>query len=353
MNRKTLRSPPAGTAAVMGILIFLLVIPLLALTIDVANAYRVRAELQVTADASALAGAGSLYSGGTGPQWTLAEERAKAVALLHSVQGRTVTEVTAELGYWSEEFFFEELGSFAGYIESDSYPAIRITVSKGEGSNSGPFYTIFGSSLGLGALNLSASAIAIVSGPGELAAETMFPFVMSSCLYTHFWDSGADPSGPAQDPNTGEPYIFELGENFETPPCGTLQGFWTSYTDAVNSANTLRNLVDALNARPLRVGDQVWLPTGQMNTVYSYIGKRIQTCEKSGQVSCNTVVVAVIDAPAQGQWSTVRAFSCIRLISASGGSKPHVKVQMNTACDSEGTGGIGPFYLVGSPKLVQ
>ncbi|MEN9764291.1 MAG: hypothetical protein RL397_246, partial [Pseudomonadota bacterium] len=39
--------------------------------------------------------------------------------------------------------------------------------------------------------------------------------------------------------------------------------------------------------------------------------------------------------------------------SADGGSKPNVRVQMKTECDTTGTGGFGPPLIVGPPKLVR
>lgn len=186
-----------------------------------------------------------------------------------------------------------------------------------------------------------------------LAAKTLFPFVMSRCLFVHFWNASASPAGPVIDPTTGAPHIFQLGQNFETPPCGTLQGFWTSYATIDNSASGIRQLLETRNSDPLRVGDDIWLPTGVMNTVYSALSRLLETCVGTSASACDEVIVAVIDDPEPGQWAQIQAFACIRILSADGGSNPNARVQMKTECDTTGTGGVGPPLIVGYPKLVR
>jgi hypothetical protein len=90
-----------------------------------------------------------------------------------------------------------------------------------------------------------------------------------------------------------------------------------------------------------------------MNTVYSRVFQWLQTCPESYEAVCGDLIVAVIDDPQQGQWSQIQAFACIRILSADGGSKPNVRVQMTTTCDTTGTGGMGPPLIAGFPKLVR
>jgi len=103
----------------------------------------------------------------------------------------------------------------------------------------------------------------------------------------------------------------------------------------------------------LRIGDDIWLPTGVMNTVYNALSKLLETCVGTSGGACDEVIVAVIDDPEPGQWSQIQAFACIRIFSAEGGSKPNVRVQMKTECDTTGTGGLGPPLIVSYPKLVR
>jgi hypothetical protein len=353
MNKYLFRGPPEGGFAVIGVFLVLLFIPVVVMTVDLANVFRIKSELQVAAEASALSGARSLFSRGVGPDWATAEAQATEIGRLYYAEGASIEDVEVITGYWHPSAPTEIKSPSDAGISFEDYPAVQATLRKIPGKNHGPFVPAFGGVIGLQPLDLSATAMSVVSGVGEVAAKTLFPFVMSRCLFVHFWNASASPAGPVIDPVTGAPYVFQLGQNFETPPCGALQGFWTSYATVDNSASSIRQLLEMRNAEAFRIGDDIWLPTGVMNTVYSALSKLLETCVGTSGGACDEVIVAVIDDPEPGQWAQIQAFACIRILSADGGSKPNVRVQMKTECDTTGTGGVGPPLIVGYPKLVR
>lgn len=348
-----LSTPPQGAAPILGLFFVLLFIPLVVFTVDLTNVFRVKTELQVAAESAALSGARSLFFNGQGPDWPTAEAQATEIGRLYYAQGASIRDVEVVTGYWHPSNPQEIKPPYGDGITFDDYPAVSVTLHKALGKNQGPFVPAFGGVIGLAPVPLSAKAVSVVSGVGEVAPKTLFPFVMSRCLFTYFWNATGDPPGPAIDPSTESPYIFQLGEGFDTPPCGALQGFWTSYSVVDNSASGIRTLLETQNSQPLRLGDDIWLPTGVMNTVYNRVSQLLKTCPGSLDPVCDEVIVAVIDDPETGQWSPIEAFACIRILSADGGSQPNVRVQMTTTCDTTGTGGIGPPLIVGHPKLVQ
>ena len=353
MNKCLFRGPPEGGFAVIGVFLVLLFIPVVVMTVDLANVFRIKSELQVAAESSALSGARSLFSRGVGPDWATAEAQATEIGRLYYAEGASIEDVEVTTGYWHPSAPTEIKSPSDAGISFEDYPAVQVSLRKMPGRNQGPFVPAFGGVIGLKPVDLSATAISVVSGVGEVAAKTLFPFVMSRCLFVHFWNASASPAGPVIDPATGAPYVFQLGQNFETPPCGALQGFWTSYATVDNSASSIRELLEMRNAETFRIGDDIWLPTGVMNTVYSALSKLLETCVGTSGGACDEVIVAVIDDPEPGQWSQIQAFACIRILSADGGSKPNARVQMKTECDTTGTGGVGPPLIVGNPKLVR
>jgi len=353
MSKGSFRSPPEGGFAVIGVFLVLLFIPVVVLTVDLANVFRIKSELQVAAESSALSGARSLFYQGVGPDWSTAEAQATEIGRLYYAEGASIEDVEVTAGYWHPSTPTEIKSPSDASISFEDYPAVQVTLRKIPGKNRGPFVPAFGGVIGLEPVELSATAVSVVSGVGNVAAKTLFPFVMSRCLFVHFWNASATPAGPVIDPTTGAPYIFQLGQHFEAPPCGALQGFWTSYASVDNSASGIRQLLETRNAEPLRIGDDVWLPTGVMNTVYNALSRLLETCVGTSGGACDEVIVAVIDDPEQGQWSQIQAFACIRILSADGGSHPNVRVQMKTECDTTGTGGFGPPLIVGPPKLVR
>jgi hypothetical protein len=345
--------PPRGVAPVLGLILILFFIPFVVLSVDLTNVFRVKTELQVAAESAALSGARSLFFNGHGPDWNTAEAQATEIGRLYYAQGALIRDIEVVTGYWHPSNPSEIKSPFGGGITFDDYPAVSVTLRKAPGKNEGPFVPAFGGVIGLEPVPLSVTAVSIVSGVGEVAPQTLFPFVMSRCLFTYFWNATGDPPGPAIDPSTESAYIFQLGDGFNTPPCGALQGFWTSYSTVDNSASGIRTLLETKNSQPLRLGDDIWLPTGLMNTVYNRVSQLLKLCPDSSGVVCDDVIVAVINDPEPGQWSPIEAFACIRILSADGGSRPNVRVQMTTDCDTKGTGGVGPPLIVGHPKLVR
>lgn len=138
-----------------------------ALSVDVGSMYRVRAELQRTADAAALAAAAELGDYSDGDPLTRARNVASQYAAMNAVLGSAAlldgSDITFGRAYINEatnKYVFE-----ATEVNSN---AIRVRVRRTEGSPNGPVPLYFASVFGLTSTNMAATATAVLT-PRDIA----------------------------------------------------------------------------------------------------------------------------------------------------------------------------------------
>lgn len=324
-----------------------------ALAVDLAYVFVVRNELQNAADAAALSGAGRLYSNNSGPNWSDADLQATLVTQLNKSEVQPIQDPEIAVGYWSSNATPGGMQPVSITPAAGDSAAVMVTVRKTGGNRNGPVRPFFATILGKNEIEVSATAVAAVSTPSYVASNALFPFVMSKCMYDTYWNALASPPGPRNDPSTGQPYVFVIEpepKKAGTGPCeASGRGVWTTFFDVNGGTNIVKDLISSFNPDPLKIGDQIWIPSGITAVNYGLT----QACSEAGNGSCAVVSVAVIDNLLQKTNATVIGFSCLRIKDANQGNKT-LSVQMTKNCVPPGSGGIGPDY--GSrtpPRLVN
>lgn len=155
-----LRADQDGSGAIMSVLWLVMFITLLGVAVDVANAYRVRAQLQATADAAALAAVLRIEN----PE--RARAAAKQLAELNmpaSDNGDVMPVALIQLGRWQADT--------ASFVTTDPppYNAVRVTAKRGDDGGF-PVPTILLGLMSADRWTVAASSTAIAravsSGPG-------------------------------------------------------------------------------------------------------------------------------------------------------------------------------------------
>jgi hypothetical protein len=208
-------------------------------------------------------------------------------------------------------------------------PAVKVTVTRDTGKNGGPVPLWFGGFAGFKEAPVSASAIALVSGPGAVGAGSLFPVAITKCLYDKYWDT--TKMRPKIDPGTGKPYTFKIGSAYHYDACSS--GQWTSFQVDSNNVPTIRDLIESGNPSPIAIGDKIWIQPGTKNTIY-------------GSVPSNTdVLIPVVVELDTHTYEPVVAFAAFHIDFAVGGSGKYIQGHFTTNVRvQEGARGIGPYY---------
>lgn len=319
-----------------------------ALAVDMAHLHVVRNELQNDADAAALAGARALYNSPTGStDWSLAHAQAQAAIALNLAKGIQLTQGQVQTGYWNLVTPATGVQALPMTPTANDAPAVQVTVHKAQGQNDGPVRTFLAGILGTFTVPLQATAVAGVTSPGR--ASLTFPLAISQCMYQKFWNMAAQPPAPINDPKTGKPYVFKIGSLYHYDNCDS--GQWTALNFSGKGANTIDQILEhdkeLFDPPPpmLSIGDTVFMDSGSKTSLY----KAVEKCIKAQEYPCKTVVMPVLDQVVSGTNATITGFACLKILSADGGNKKFIEVQMSNTCPPIASGGVGPNYGVISP----
>lgn len=330
-----------------------------ALAIDIANLYVVRNELQNAADAAVLAGAQCLYPraecanlGSTVPDWNTAQQRATNGISLNQSQGVTLTNGVVEHGYWNLTGTPAGLQPLPMTPTANDVPGLQVTVRKAPGENGGSVVLYMAGLLGISDAIVSARAVSVVTSAGSVGPSGLFPFVMTKCMFDTYWDSASDAPKTATStsplpgqtlPQTiGQPYVFQITSGYHVGACDGAD--WTSFALDRNDVPTIGTLIASGNPTTLSLGDQTWIEPGTKTTLYN----TVNACSAAGDKSCELVTIAVVNTALNHSDVPIKAFACLRIVSATGGSGKYVTVQMSNKCVNPDAGGTGPDYGVHS-----
>jgi Flp pilus assembly protein TadG len=343
--------PQRGSVSVL----FTLLLPVLlgfgAFAVDFPYLMTIRTEMQTAADAAALAGARYLGEGGVA-NWDAAIAQTQAALAKNSVGGKAITQATIETGYWDTSSNRVGLQSLPMTPALTDVPAIKVSISRSNGKNSGEVSTIFANFLGIKSLPISATAVAARPGPSTVGTNVLFPMAMSQCVFNLYWNASTNPPGPKVD-SKGNPIMFKLGDKND-PGCGskTLSGEWA--VPLGNSTNDpyLRGLVTTRITQSLAVGDQLNVtPGNHSNQLYDAVNNCSAAAPLSQQ-TCRYVTMPVVSNTVKSGNNTIYGFACIEILSAAGSSSKFVTVTMSTKCQTPPSSGIGPSYgVITPPKL--
>lgn len=353
-------SKPKGAVSIIFSILLLILFGFAAIAVDIGYMAVAKSELQNAADAGARAGALRFYEKGTGPNWANVQQRAEELAELNPSTGSPVVLASApEVGYWNLATGGQAIQSPIGFSPTaQDLPAVKVTASRTGAGDGGPITTLFARTLNIDSAPLTASAIAVVSGPGYVDQRSLFPFAMSECLYLTHWNPIATPPGPF---NSQAAFILTtsktaLDENPELSRCenAELLGTWTSLKHFKSGADAIKELIrKEVDSAAIAIGDSIPLLTGVEATVFGVI----EDCLASSVFNCRFVTVPVVETASRDNQAVI-AFACLEIISAQqGGRRPlqnTFTVRMTRNCDPPGSGGIGPDYgFKPKPRIVQ
>jgi hypothetical protein len=306
----------------MTVLVALLLVVLLtvsALAVDYGHMAWVQGELQKAADAGALAGARALapYVGNPAtPDWIAGQNKAAETARLNRADAQAITDCQVDYGFWN---LSTKTLQPAGIVPTIAdRPAIRVRIAKAAGHNGGPLRTLFAPIFGVNSRDLSAQAIAVISGPYNIPPHGgAFPMAMPQTLVDQYWN---------QDP----PVSFQIGALNQDPDSGQ----WTSFFSGANDVPTIRDLINNGNPSSLKIGDNIWIEPGTKTTLYD------DAATKIGQ----TVIVPVVNADfSTHSFTPILGFVSFCIEDVAGGDDKYIQGHFvkNVTDDAESG---GPVY---------
>lgn len=306
-----------GSVIIFVALVLPILIALAALAVDLGRAYVAKNELQNAADAAALAGAAVLAKPSSDapnanyahPNWAYAFNHANSSIGLNKADNRALSDGLVEIGYWNIHHQPEGMQPTSITPSQFDKPAVRVTIRLADGHNGGPLNLLFAPIFGQHYADISATSIALISAPAQVAPGALFPTAMASCLFTHYWDTTTGK--PKLDPATGKPYIFKIGSAYHYPPCSS--GEWTSFQVDANSVTAIRDLIAHGNPGTLSVGQNVWVQTGVKSSLYNDVSFP------------KDVIVAVLSNVDTHSFQPIVAFAPFHIMNAVGGTNKYVE----------------------------
>jgi Flp pilus assembly protein TadG len=358
MSRLDISKKPMGSVVVIVAAALAVLLTVAAFAVDLGNVFVSRNELQNSADAGALAGAARLGTGSGSLAWSEAKEVASATSEKNKTGSGVTPTVVAASGYWNAAYYKQNglLKESTITPESTDFPAVQVVASRSaQQGNATPSF--FAELIGVSSFDVSAKAVALISGPGILDQRDLFVFVMSRCLYDKYWDYTRTPPGPRL--KDGVPYEFQIPSD-EGSVCVKNDTAWTplglsNNTSSVRSIIQKYKTANPIESKLYAIGDTI--PVSKEG-VFTAVINDIEKCiaPPSGDGRCTTITVAVVDnipETAKGEGRRIEAFSCLTIIDAQ--HPKFVKVRMATSCPPPpSSGGIGPIFgTVTPPALVQ
>jgi len=318
-----------GSAAIVVALLLSMVFAIGAFALDIGHVLLTRNELQNAADAAALSGAGALFSGTAQPNWAGAEAKADSTAGLNKSGPISLTDSVVEAGYWNITGSPVGIQSISVVPGPNDVPAVKVSISRDTNQNGGKLVLSFGGFVGLKETAVTATAVALVSGPGAVPVGALFPIAITKCLYDKYWDSAK--MQPKIDPATKKPYKFKIGSEYHYDVCDS--GQWTSFQDDDNDVPAIRNLMENGNPKPLAIGDKTWIQPGTKNTLFD-------------EVPANTdVLIPVVVDLDTHSFEPIVAFAAFHIDVGVGGSDKYIEGHFVTNVPAPaGSSGIGPYY---------
>jgi Flp pilus assembly protein TadG len=249
-----------GVSLVLVALCILVLIGFLGLAVDMGHLQAVRGELQNSADAVALAGAGSLYTKAPGALPVLDWNQAKTQATLFVGKNKSdnIALSGGEIvyGFWNIAAKTWEAGSpvSAGAPQAPLTPpgvtAVAATVKREGASNGGEVSTFFMQALGIDKTPVSSRQAVAMSGfPGAVPPATLFPMALTKCMTDSIFSQP-----PASWPN---PINIDSAYGGAGSTC--YSGQWTSFKLDKNDVPTINDLITHGNPDPLHTGEPIWI----------------------------------------------------------------------------------------------
>ncbi|MDO9070920.1 MAG: pilus assembly protein TadG-related protein [Deltaproteobacteria bacterium] len=356
MSKKLARlmAETSGAVAVITAITLVVICGAAALAIDWGHLVSVKNELQITADASSLAGARALCTQIPGsssfvdiPNWGSGSTTANYTLTKNAADGVLLASADIQAGFWDLTWHWSTApkDSATGAIQllpqgtaaNPLYiPAVRVKVDKDTGVNDGKVEFSLARVMGIADASSSTQAVAAVfprkdQGISSVPAQSCFPFATPLTWVTQHWND--DP-----------PTSFRIGSTYHSEDGGE----WTSFLIDANNVPTIRDLIVDGNPTPLTVGDNIYIQPGTKSVLYSDLAVDI------GKIGLLPVVA---DDFSTHEYTPLLGFAAFYL-EACGGSGNSAYLQghfVKGYVDYDGTPG-GTYYFgasAGTPALVR
>jgi len=278
-----------GVSIILVAILLVLFLGITALAIDFGHNYVVRNELKNAADAAALVGANKFYprtpSTPTPPNWGAAETEAANAIQLNKSDNASLQVAEVVSGYWNlrpatppalppapAPDLLPQGTTIPSTECTSTYPcrapAVKVTVRRAAGINSGPVQNFFAGLTGQASTDQGVVAIAVVTSPGSVKPGALLPIAVTRHM--------------AETAGYGSTNTFRIGSSYHYPD--SQAGQWTSLNLDTNNVPDVRDLIAYGNPTPLSVGDNIWIQPGTKTTLYGDIPVG------------TTVLVPVVDA---------------------------------------------------------
>lgn len=385
------RPPPArpqprqrGALLLTASLWLVALIGLTAVVIDAGHLMVVRVQLQNAADAAALAGANCLTRTPTlsgtdcvqtpaaSLQWNAAAARAYSAIALNQADGAALgaglqRADAVSTGYKNlQEGVASPLQpTTLSPVGTYDKPAVRVTLRKDSGVNGGPVQTLIARLFAGAPQPLTAMAIAVISNPGTVGANTVIPQAINKCMYDLYWDATSHSPRLATTSSLngvpqviGTPWELRIGSSYHYPGCDS--GQWTTFGQDTNDTQSVRQLIAQGNGSPLALGDATWIEPGVKNTLFDELSARYPTPLSPPAANTSAaldVTLLVVDRPnglnTKGT-APIVGFAGFHITDIVGGSGKYLQGHFTTASTTDGSTGIGPnFGTYTPPRLAQ
>lgn len=382
-----------GAMLITSSLWFITLIGFAALAFDIGHLLIVRNELQNGADAAALSGANCLNkkTAGSGTEctkeqsptlnWAIASTVATDFIGRNKSDGTSLVNGTVQTGYWDinggaalQATTLSPLGpcTITGGVMTTpcDKPAVMVTISRSSGNNGGAVGTLIAAMFGGDAIPISASAVAVISSPGNVLPGTLIPQAINKCMFDNYWDvatgspkiyNGAtgDPLNPYNLSTAGKPYTVRIGSSYHYPDCFSA-GQWTSFDLGSASAAVMKDLIDTGNKTSLSIANGrtcapgvdycAYIQPGTKAVGYKDLDNKYPTPPGA---DVTVVVVDTADLTTPGQVPIV-AFAGFHITDIQGGSEKYIQGHFIKGATTSGSSGIGPYYgTYTPPRLAQ
>lgn len=318
-RRLALHRDQKGFALVYVALSIFVLFGFLGLAVDAGHLYVVRGELQNAADASALAGAWSLYRDPSNPDglpsldWGRANTAASDFINKNNSDGAALANATIEVGYWPPLNPDDSLSTTQ--TSPSQVPAVRVSISRSAGSNGGPVSTFFMKVLDTTKDSVPVSsrpAVAVSGYPGDVPGGILFPMALSSCMADTYFK---------QDPLPSPPTKIVISSLYTPGGEDCISGQWTALTDFTNGAAAVKDFITNGTSPHVQTGDPIWIQTGKENSLFKdsaiWVGKDVLMPIVSGNTGTITKDTVNKALPVQG-------FALFHIDSADNGSDPNI-----------------------------
>jgi Flp pilus assembly protein TadG len=268
-----------GSTAVAFIVLLVVFFGLLAVVIDLGRLWQVKNELQNAADSAALAGVRELFPLNTStsttmqdPDWSGGQSAATNTIQANKADRVALLSGRLEVGYWDSAWPSNTTRALLPTTTSSPdpthiWPAVRVTVTKQAGSNSGPVSMTLGQIFGIDTVNVSAKATAVIGYPGTVEPPGLFPIALSDTALNLFYFNNLGTS-------------FNIGSDYHYPtPSDPIVGQWTSFAVDSNNVPTIRTLMAKGNPNPVTLNGNIWIQPGTKDTLFAnanaYAGRTV------------------------------------------------------------------------------